>query len=303
MDRAARRRLLLGRARAWLRIARTAAAVVQFPAGMVATHAAHAAGAPRAVLLSASDPGDAAALEAIRAHLTGLPLDVLDAPARGPAPGDDTDSPLPCAMPDGAATLAAVCVQRRRSGELLVYLTEDGGKTTLVRRFFPEPRGSAASLEELGVAVRALVQALLDGGHVGVTHAAPPATRAAVLAMGLGYVGTLLSTDLGWQSGVDVAVLGRVRGPFVAEARYSFFPSVAAGVPGSSAVLTLERHPIDVAAGFAPAGTVAPEVWFGCGSTGSIGRRQRRAAISARPRRRPIGPQAGRSRPVSRYLP
>jgi hypothetical protein len=223
--------------------------------------AAEPAASPRMVVLSTTDPTDTAPADAIRAHLAGLPVTVVDAPPSGVV-SEGAGPPSPCAAATDGATLAAVCVERRRSGELLVSLREGGGATTLVRRIEPGPTGSGATLEELGVAVRSLVQALLEGGHVGIagpTPGPPPAT----LGLRLGYIGTLLSTDIGWQSGVDAEASWRIRGPFAVAARYSFFPSIAASLPGSTAVLVLDRHPIELAVGWSPRARIAPEAWLG----------------------------------------
>src|ERR1041384_5857677 len=60
-------------------------------------------------------------------------------------------------------------------GALLIFFTEVSGEATLIRRLPPNRQGLRVGLEQAAIVVRSLVEALLEGGNVGI--ATPNADR------------------------------------------------------------------------------------------------------------------------------
>ena len=176
--------------------------VVSLVAPLRAAEAPAEAGA--GVVVFAVDPrakDTQAMVDAVRAHLTGLPVRLVIEP-----PGA---SRLPDATGAGRI-LGTLTIDPGTPGEWVVSFTEPAVDTTLVRRIRLKPQGTRVALEEAAIVVRSMVEAILDGGHVGIARAAEVAQegrgsagRASRhgLALTAGYMGTTFASRLGWQSG------------------------------------------------------------------------------------------------------
>jgi hypothetical protein len=78
-------------------------------------------------------------------------------------------------------TLGAFSLERADDGAFLVFFTEPGGNSTLVRRLPPNAQGARVAVEEAAIVVRSLVQALLEGHRIGMTSEAAAADERELL--------------------------------------------------------------------------------------------------------------------------
>jgi hypothetical protein len=237
--------------------------------------------APRDVIriwVDSSSVAVEAVVDAVRAHLQGLEVDLEFEPAtRGSGKVDCLDSSGPSRPWQGGGPVATFCIERDAREDILISLTEATGTSTLVRRVPRNAGASEAALEEAGIIVRAEVEAVLDGARVGLARPEGPSPRASSsspsaepkapreaaapvnllarltpetprLSVRADYVGSSFSSNLGWQSGIDLGVAWSIAGPLYVGADYAVFPSMLAS--GSAASILLARHPAHVALGW-----------------------------------------------------
>ena len=117
---------------------------------------------------------------AVRAHLSGLPVRVLVRPvASSPSVGQSVATAGELARTNGA--LGTFSIELGEDGAFLIFFTEPGGTSTLIRRLPPSEQGVRVTVEEAAIVVRSLVLALLEGRRIGMASAAdsPVGTKTA----------------------------------------------------------------------------------------------------------------------------
>jgi hypothetical protein len=206
-----------------------------------------------------------AMVDAVRAHLTGLPVRLLIDTQNGDAPaGNGSD-----AANGGSRILGTLTIDPGTPGEWVVSFTEPAIDTTLVRRIRIKPQGKAVALEEAAIVVRSMVEAMLDGGHVGIARptrpagedtarppgAGPRGPRRGIAITG-GYLGTSFAPGLGWQSGAQFGVRWQARELYAGVAYAILGPIDAAADNGIS--LQLSRYPGSIVLGYEGATRLAP---------------------------------------------
>jgi hypothetical protein len=119
----------------------------------------------------ASSEAQKQAITAIRAHVSGLPADVVIVPVEHLR---SLDSRLAAAGSLAASrqALGTFYIEIEPDGTLLIFFTEAGAEATLIRRLPPNDQGVRVALEQAAIVVRSLVEALLEGGTVGVAREA-----------------------------------------------------------------------------------------------------------------------------------
>jgi hypothetical protein len=222
----------------------------------------HAEAASHVVVFSIdSRSKDAPAMiEAVRAHLTGLPVRlVVEHPARGASGA--SGSPEPSTV-SPKRVIGTVTIDPAAEGEWVVSFTEPAFDATLVRRIKVRPQGTLVALEEAAIVIRSMVEALLDGGHVGIAKPAPARsdeTPARPIQNGIavsgGYVGTTFAPGAGWQSG---ALLGLrlFSKEFYVGGTYTMLPWIE--TESRLATLVLVRRPGAIVFGYQGSGRIAP---------------------------------------------
>jgi hypothetical protein len=202
-----------------------------------------------------------AMVDAVRAHLTGLPVVLMvDASASGgtaPRSGDSALGPI----------LGTLTIDPVTPVEWVVSFNEPAVDTTIVRRIRLKPQAKGVALEEAALVVRSMVEAILDGGHVGIAKERADAAQPPLgsvprakrwgFAGTAGYTGTTFATGLGWQSGAIVGLRWQW-GEFYAGATYSGFPPILTETSPASIVLV--RHPAALVLGYEGSSVVAPTV-------------------------------------------
>jgi hypothetical protein len=218
------------------------------------------------VVVFAVDPQskDAQAMvDAVRAHLTGLPVRlVIDAGNGSSGNGAETK--------DGSRRIGTLTIDPGTPGEWVVSFTEPAIDTTLVRRIRVKPQGTRVALEEAAIVVRSMVEAILDGGHVGIARAArpneePTASPASAfslrprygIAATAAYLGTTFAPGLGWQSGGVIGLRWQSGGLYLGLAVEIFAPITTNTPPVS---LLLVRRPGAIIAGYEGGSRVAPTI-------------------------------------------
>jgi hypothetical protein len=128
---------------------------------------------PSTIILTfdASSEAQKQAITAIRAHVSGLPADVVVVPVEHLR---SLDSRLAAAGSLAASrqALGTFYIEIEPDGTLLIFFTEAGAEATLVRRLPPNDQGVRVALEQAAIVVRSLVEALLEGGTVGIAREA-----------------------------------------------------------------------------------------------------------------------------------
>jgi hypothetical protein len=245
-------------------------------AALIASGPSHAADAVRAkpsvtVVYDSAAPEAAAAVRAIASHLEGLDVSVAVEPVeaegavewlqRTPSSEGDADS------------VGQFYVDAVPGGDLLVYFTEPGGASSLVRRIRPKQATARVALEEAGIVVRSLLEGILDGGRVGVALPAPralpeppapalpppprppPPPSGKHLAIAIRYVGTSFLSGQGLQSGAYFGLRAypwSTLTPVALGVGYTaFYPS---RVDFSSSQISVQRRPIELGVSFASRG-------------------------------------------------
>ena len=114
-----------------------------------------------------------------------------------------------------------------------------------------------------------MVEAILDGGHLGIARPAPaveetsrgPAAASPIVRRGISitaaYLGTTFAPGLGWQSGAQVGVRWQ-SSELYAGVTYVIFPPIEATEQGIS--LRLTRYPGSLVLGYEGAARLAPIV-------------------------------------------
>jgi hypothetical protein len=142
-------------------------------AALLVTRALGAEPRPSTIILTfdASSEAQKQAITAIRAHVSGLPAEVVIVPAEHQR---TLDSRLAAAGSLAASrqALGTFHIEIERDGTLLIFFTEAGAEATLIRRLPPNHQGVRVALEQAAIVVRSLVEALLEGGSVGIAPAA-----------------------------------------------------------------------------------------------------------------------------------
>ena len=214
-----------------------------------------------ALVVFAVDPRSkesVAMADAVRAHLTGLPVRLV---TEMPAGGTDT--------PGASQLLGTLTIDPGSPGEWVVSFTEPSIETTLVRRLRLKPQAKGVALEEAAIVVRSMVEAILDGGHVGIVkepepeeddrRTERPRSRAPRRAFAgtFGYVGTTFARGLGWQSGALVGLRWQSSEVYVGGA-YAIYPALQSDTPPAS--IELSRHPGSIVVGYEANSVVSPLV-------------------------------------------
>jgi hypothetical protein len=190
-----------------------------------------------------------ALIDAVRAHLTGLPVRlVVDTGGNG-WNGD-------------SRVLGKMTIDPVTPVEWVVSFTDPAVDTTIARRIRLKPHAKGVALEEAAIVVRSMVEAILDGGHVGIVkerEAPPPAAIPRALRRGFagtaGYVGTTFGEGLGWQSGAIVGLRWQW-GEFYAGATYAGFPPII--TDANPVPIALVRHPGALVFGYEGSTVIAP---------------------------------------------
>jgi hypothetical protein len=128
---------------------------------------------PSTIVLTfdASSEAQKQAIAAIRAHVSGLPAEVVIVPVEHQR---TLDSRLAAAGSLAASrqALGTFYIEIEPDGTLLIFFTEPGAEATLIRRLPPNDQGVRVALEQAAIVVRSLVEALLEGGSVGIAREA-----------------------------------------------------------------------------------------------------------------------------------
>jgi hypothetical protein len=233
------------------------------------------------------------AIAAIRAHMSDLAVAVVTVSVERDRA---LDRRLAAAGAVAASrhALGTFDIEVAEDDSLLIFLTEAGGETTLIRRLRPDRQGSQVTLEHAAIVVRSLVEALLDGGNLGIapgsgdsfgrtsnelspreTRSTPttapatsdvsisarpedPTEASAVrrrLTVTAGYTTTEFAAGLGWQSGFSAGAQWLATPVIYAGARYTFFPALT--LANTDAVVSIGRHPLEALVGYRETGRVA----------------------------------------------
>ncbi len=213
------------------------------------------------------------ALLAVRVHLSGSPIELVEQPVD--TAGDLADRLAAAGtLATSHAALGTFSIEQAADRSLLVFFTEPGGSATLVRRLPASEAGSRVAIEQAAIVVRSLIEALLEGGRLGIVPErdpaleatpagataaqiapqapAPPEVEAPRVFLLLGYAGAYPSGGLTWQSGMAVGARWLVLPTAYVGARYTLFP--AASLDAGSARVSIARHPGELVLGYA-AGT------------------------------------------------
>jgi hypothetical protein len=198
-----------------------------------------------------------AMIDAVRAHLTGLPVRLVIDPSG--VEGEHGD----------ANRIGTLTIEPAPPNEWVVSFTEPAIDTTLVRRIRLKPQGKRVALEEAAIVVRSMVEAILDGGHVGIArrapeenaNAAPPSIvvwrpRQGITATA-GYLGTTFGSGLGWQSGGTIGLRWHSGGIYAGIASQLFAPITTNTAPVS---IILIRHPGSIVLGYEGGSRLAPTI-------------------------------------------
>lgn len=257
---------------------------------------AAAAGPPAAIVVTfdADSVAQGQAVVAIRAHMSGLPVEVVSVPVeRGPAL--DERLATSGALAASRHALGTFDIEAGEDDSLLIFFTEADGETTLIRRLRPNHQGARVALEQAAIVVRSLVEALLEGGTVGIAAgadhsfepgrneqtpgeaAAAPSTSTPALtdrsaspppehssgegstsehlALTAGYTTTQFATGVPWQSGLSVGAQWLATPAFYGAVRYTFFPSMT--LASADAAVSIGRYPLEVLVGYHERGRLA----------------------------------------------
>jgi len=111
------------------------------------------------------------AVAAIQAHVNGLPLTVVVTPVEHQESLDERLASSG-ALAASRHALGTFYIESLGDGSLQIFFTEAGGEATLIRRLRPNQQGLRVALEQAAIVVRSLVEALLEGGTVGIANEA-----------------------------------------------------------------------------------------------------------------------------------
>lgn len=125
-------------------------------------------------------PQSVPAIEAMKAHLTGMAVHTLIEPLRQTSLGLSERLEVPGELASAHQAIGAFSIEVDKRGDILVFFTEPDGRSALVRRVSSESSEPGVLREEAAIVVRSLVQALLDGKRIGMTESATPDIPATV---------------------------------------------------------------------------------------------------------------------------
>jgi hypothetical protein len=129
---------------------------------------------PTAAIVITFDPNavqEERVVAAVKAHLSGLPVRVLVRPLiRSGSVGQNVARAG--ALATASAALGTSSIEVGDDGAFLIYFTEPGGESTLIRRLPPNDEGVRVTVEEASIVVRSLVLALLEGRRIGMAKPA-----------------------------------------------------------------------------------------------------------------------------------
>lgn len=120
------------------------------------------------VAFDASSDAQKQAVAAIQAHVSDLPVLVVVVSAERPR-ALDARLAASGTLAASRQALGTFSIEVAEDGSLLIFFTEADGEATLIRRLRPNQQGVRVALEQAAIVVRSLVEALLDGGTVGIT--------------------------------------------------------------------------------------------------------------------------------------
>jgi hypothetical protein len=152
-----------------LLLAFVVAALAVLPRGSTA-HADESEAPPAAAIVITFDPNavqEERVVAAVKAHLSGLPVRVLVRPLiRSGSVAQNVARAG--ALATASAALGTSSIEVGDDGAFLIYFTEPGGESTLIRRLPPNEEGARVTVEEASIVVRSLVLALLEGRRIGM---------------------------------------------------------------------------------------------------------------------------------------
>jgi hypothetical protein len=107
------------------------------------------------------------ALAAVRAHIRGLPVELV---AEAVERNGDFSARLTAsgALATSHGALGTFSIEQGADQSILVFFTEPGGSATLVRRLPTSELDDRVAIEQAAIVVRSLIEALVEGGRVGV---------------------------------------------------------------------------------------------------------------------------------------
>jgi hypothetical protein len=124
---------------------------------------------PSTVILTfdASSEAQKQAIAAIKAHVRGLPAEIVVIPVEH----EESLAQRLAASGSLAASrdaLGTLYIQFAEDGALLIFFTEPDGEATLIRRLPANRQGARVAFEQAAIVARSLIEALIDGGRVGL---------------------------------------------------------------------------------------------------------------------------------------
>ena len=124
---------------------------------------------PSAIILAfdASSAAQKQAIAAIQAHVSGMPLEVVVSTIERQRSLDKRLA-ASAALAASRHALGTFYIEIAEDRSLLIFFTEAEGEATLIRRLSSNQQGLKVALEQAAIVVRSIVEALLDGGSVGI---------------------------------------------------------------------------------------------------------------------------------------
>jgi hypothetical protein len=107
------------------------------------------------------------AIAAIKAHVRGLPAEVVVVSVEH----EESIARRLAASGSIAASrhaLGTLHIQIAEDGALLIFFTEPDGEATLIRRLPANRQGARVAFEQAAIVARSLIEALIDGGRIGL---------------------------------------------------------------------------------------------------------------------------------------
>jgi len=120
-----------------------------------------------------SSEAETQAVAAIRAHVSGFPVEVLVVPVEAQR-SLELRLAASGALAASRRALGTFSTKVTDDGSLLIFFTEADGEATLVRRLRPSAQGMRVAVEQAAIVVASLIEALLDGGSVGIGRPTRP---------------------------------------------------------------------------------------------------------------------------------
>ncbi|MFZ5891393.1 MAG: hypothetical protein ACOY0T_10105 [Myxococcota bacterium] len=230
------------------------------------------------LMLDPAQQGSRVLADAVGSHLAGLPIQLIreEVPRTQLSTWLETGRRRAHAL--GALGLFAIDVRSDQSSRL--FLLEPSGEPTLIRRLPARRQAERVPIEEAGITVALLVEALLDGRHIGMVEPVPrddapvppepsTASTAPVAAqtsiqrsasparkplqtmqptLALGLAGTTWLVDERWQLGVSGAVGMQLDSHWALVLDYTWYQKLTYDLPRAS--ISLARHPIRAQLGY-----------------------------------------------------